>query len=107
MEGWGGGNKFSQQMNSHLALLSAPKATMARGATVKKQFPVFLLHAAAKGQKPPARSQDTRGKSSGLHVATRWQMDPKVDFKEDSLTLLLALAQDDYVHLQRDDVHLF
>lgn len=36
----GGRNKFSRQMNSRLALLSAQKATETRAGTVKKQFPV-------------------------------------------------------------------
>lgn len=65
-------NKFSRQMNSHLYLLSAQKATETRAGTVKKQFPV---PAAFRLQRTKAAAEVTRNPESNPLGCTALQVD--------------------------------
>lgn len=68
----GGRNKFSRQMNSRLALLSAQKATETRTETVKKQFPV---PAACSFQKDKSRRGGHKTPESNPLGCTSLQVD--------------------------------
>lgn len=62
-----GRNKFSRQMNSHLALLSAQKATETRAGTVKRSF----LYGVYSFERTKAGAEVTR-RLSQIIVAARW-----------------------------------